>query len=249
VANSKRSDEEWEKLSRRLTAETSERRRLEKELKSIPTQILAAQETERRRIAADLHDGVNQLLASIKFRLAHLDGKVNGEAQELVKQGAALLERAVTEVRRISKNLRPSELDDFGLVPAMEALIQEFRKRTKINVEFKRGPLSRRLPPQLELAVYRIFQEALANIERHAKARRARVSLSVDAKFATLNVIDDGVGFTAGDARAEKNGGGFGIANMRDRAEASGGVFAIKSAPGKGTEIVVHVKLEDGKGR
>jgi two-component system NarL family sensor kinase len=249
VAVSNRSDEEWEKLSRRLSAETAERRRLEKELKSIPNQIIAAQETERRRIAAELHDGVNQLLASIKFRLAHLDGKVNGEAEELVKQGAALLDRAVTEVRRISKNLRPSELDDFGLVPAMEELAQEFRKRTKINVQFKRGPLARRLPPQVELAVYRIFQEALANIERHAKARRAIVSLSVDAKFATLNVIDDGVGFAGENFRAEKNGGGLGIANMRDRAEASGGVFAIKSTPGKGTEIVVHVKLEDAKGR
>src|SRR5690349_15661173 len=111
---------------RRLTAETAERRRLEKELRSIPNQMLVAQETERRRIAAELHDGVNQLLASIKFRLAHLDGKVDGEAAELVTQGAQILERAVNEVRRISKNLRPSELDDFGLIAAVEELIQEF---------------------------------------------------------------------------------------------------------------------------
>src|SRR5204862_6933225 len=101
----------------------------------------------------------------------------------------------------------------------------------------------------VELAIYRIFQEALANIERHAQARRTSVLLSADATFATLNVIDDGIGFATGDLRHDKREGGLGITNMRDRAEASGGVFAIKTAPGKGTEIVVHVKLENGKGR
>jgi len=248
VLNPKRSADEWEKLSRRLTAETAERRRLEKELRSLPNQILVAQETERRRIAAELHDGVNQILSSIKFRLSHLDGKVKGEAAELVTQGTELLERAVNEVRRISKNLRPSELDDFGLVPAVEELIEEFRNRTRMNVEFKRGQLPKRLPAQVELAIYRILQEALANIERHANARRVIVSLSVDAKFATLNVIDDGVGFAdAEKARPDQRDRGLGIINMRERAEALSGVFAIKSATGEGTEIAVHVKLESGK--
>jgi two-component system, NarL family, sensor kinase len=248
VANSKRSDDEWERLTRRLAAESAERRRLEKELKSIPNQILVAQETERRRIAAELHDGVNQLLASIKFRLMHLDGKVQGEAAELVHQGSVLLERAVNEIRRISKNLRPSELDDFGLAAAMDELIDEFRKRTKLEVVFKRAPLPKRLSPQVELAIYRILQEALANIEHHAKARRVKVLFSLDAMFATLNVIDDGVGFAdAKNPRPANDDRGLGIMNMRDRAEALGGVFDVKTAPGKGTEIVVHVKLDTAK--
>ena len=248
MPNPKRPEDDRERLASRLAAETAERRRLEKELKEIPNQILVAQETERRRIAAELHDGVNQLLASIKFRLMHLDGKVEGEAKELVKQGSALLDRAVKEVRRISKNLRPSELDDFGLLPAMDELVEEFRTRTKIEVEFKRRPLARRLPAQVEQAIYRILQEALANIERHARARRVAISLNVDAKFATLNVIDDGIGFAeAQNPRTEKREGGLGIMNMRERTEALGGVFAIKSATGKGTEIIVHVKLENGK--
>jgi two-component system NarL family sensor kinase len=244
VPSPKRSDEEWEKLSRRLAAATAERRRLEKELRSLPNEILIAQETERRRIAAELHDGVNQLLASIKFRLAHLDGKVNGEAAELVKQGCEILERAVNEVRRISKNLRPSELDDFGLIPAVEELLQEFRKRSKVLIEFKRGQLTRRLPPQVELTIYRILQEALANIEQHAQARHALISLNVDARFVTLNVVDDGIGFTENDAAAAgKRDRGLGIINMRERAESLDGIFEIKSTVGKGTEIVVHVKL------
>jgi two-component system NarL family sensor kinase len=248
VPNAKRSDQEWEQLSRRLAAETAERRRLEKELKSIPNQILVAQETERRRIAAELHDGVNQLLASIKFRLAHLDGKVAGEAADLVQQGSEILERAVNEVRRISKNLRPSELDDFGLVPAVEELVKEFVRRTKIKVEFKPPSFAKRLPSQVELAIYRILQEALANVEQHSGARRVIVLLSADAKFATLNVIDDGKGFSEADAmQADRRGRGLGVMNMRDRAEALNGVFAVKSARGKGAEIVVHVKLENGK--
>jgi two-component system, NarL family, sensor kinase len=247
VANPKRSEEEWERLSRRLTAESSERRRLEKELKALPNRILAAQETERRRIAAELHDGINQLLASIKFRLAHLDGKVQGEAAELVSQSAELLDRAVREVRRMAKNLRPSALDDFGLVPAMEELVQEFRSHTKAAVEFKRSAMANRLPPQVEMAIYRIFQQALTNIEQHAKASRVRVSLNVDAKFATLNVIDNGIGFVNEEKEpAESSDRGLGIINMRERTEALGGVFDLRSAPGKGTEIVVHVKL-DGK--
>lgn len=248
MASPKRSEEEWEKLSRRLAAEAKERRRLETELKALPNRILLAQETERRRIAAELHDGVNQLLASIKFRLAHLDGKVTGEAAEFVTQSAELLERAVSEVRRMAKNLRPSALDDFGLVAAMEELIQEFRSHTRVPVEFKRGVMAKRLPAQVELAIYRIFQQALTNIEQHAKAARVSVSLNVDARFATLNVIDDGVGFVnETKQRGERRDRGLGILNMRERAEALGGVFDLRSAPGKGTEIVVHVKLDNGK--
>lgn len=238
----KRSEQEWQSLSRRLAAETAERRRLEKALKSLPNDILVAQEAERRRIAAELHDGVNQILASIKFRLSHLRGRVDGEAGEVVELGTELLERAVNEVRRISKNLRPSELDDFGLIAAMEELAKDFRNRVGVLVEFKRGPLPRRLPPQIELAIYRIFQQALANVEQHAQAKCVAVTLSVDAKFATLNVIDDGVGFVSKKARTEKDRG-LGIINMRERAEATGGVFDIRSVPGKGTEIVALVKL------
>ena len=246
----KRSEEEWEKLSRRLATEMAERRRLEKELKSLPNQILVAQETERRRIAAELHDGVNQILSSIKFRLGYLDGKVKGEAAEFVQQGAELLERAVNEVRRISKNLRPSELDDFGLVSAVEELVKEFRNRTGMAVELKRGAIPTRLSPQVELAVYRVLQEARGNIEEHAKARSVRILLNVDPKFVTLNVIDDGIGFDlgkVGKSEQRDRERGLGIINMRDRTEGLGGVFDIRTSPGKGTEIVALVKLENAK--
>ena len=223
---------------------------MEKELKSLPNQILVAQETERRRIAAELHDGVNQILSSIKFRLGYLDGKVKGEAAEFVQQGAELLERAVNELRRISKNLRPSELDDFGLLSAVEELVKEYRKRTGLAVDLKRGLIPKRLSPQVELAIYRILQEALANIEEHANARTVKILLNVDAKFVTLNVIDDGIGFDlqkVGRSEKRDRERGLGIINMRDRTEALGGVFDVRTSTGKGTEIVALVKLENAK--
>ena len=236
--------DELQKLTRRLAAESAERRRLEEILRSLPHQILLAQDTERRRIAAELHDGVNQILGSIKFRLMHVEGKLGAEPLgQSVTQARELIERAVTEVRRISHNLRPSELDDFGLIAAIEALVRDFQARSKIKVNFKRGPLPKRFPSQVELAIYRILQEALANIEQHSGARTVAISLLADNTFMTLNIRDDGRGFDPDKAKPDARGRGLGIINMRERAHAHGGVFSIKSKVGAGSEITVHVKL------
>lgn len=226
-----------EKALARLHAETAERRRLEEQLHSVPNQILQAEDAERRRIARELHDGVNQILASVKFRLLHLESTMPEQAATFAEL-AKLLERALNEVRRISQNLRPSELDDFGLLPAAAGLISDFEERTKVRVEFQRGTIAKRLPSDVELALYRVLQEALVNVEKHAAASVVTVALFADANFATLNVRDDGRGFSE---RAKQEG--VGLINMRERAHALGGVFAIKSRPGKGAEISVHLKL------
>lgn len=234
-----------QKLTRRLAAETVERRRLEEILRSLPHQILLAQDTERRRIAAELHDGVNQILGSIKFRLMHLESKMEGAPLDSVVEARGLLEKAVMEVRRISHNLRPTELDDFGLIAAVEGLLHDFRERTKIVLEFKRSPLIKRFSTGVELALYRILQEALTNVEQHSGAKRVWISLQADGQFATLNVRDNGRGFENPDKTGpDKRGRGLGVINMRERAQAHGGVFAIKSAPGRGTEVSVHLKLK-----
>jgi len=180
---------------------------------------------------------VIQLLGSIKFRLLHLESLVPQQAPT-VREAAKVLERAVDEVRRISQNLRPSELDDFGLIAAVEGLIAEFQSRTKVRVDFQRR-IARRLPADVELALYRMLQEALANVEKHASASVATVALFADENFATLNVRDDGRGFVE-----SANPHGIGLINMRERARALEGVFSIKSEPGRGTELSVHLKLE-----
>jgi two-component system NarL family sensor kinase len=220
----------------RLHAETAERRRLEERLRLVPNQILQAEDAERRRIARELHDGVNQLLGSIKFRLLHLESLLPEHAQP-VGELAKLLERAVNEVRRISQNLRPTELEDFGLIAAVEGLIRDFQTRTKVRVDFQR-PAAPRLPSDVELTLYRVLQEALVNVEKHARASSVTVLLFTDANFATLNVRDDGNGFVEG-----ANPRGIGLINMRERAHALGGLFSIKSELGRGTELSVHLKL------
>ncbi len=239
--------EELEKAKGRLRRAAAERKRLDEQLRSLPHQILLAQDNERRRIAAELHDGVNQILGSIKFRLMHVEGKLAGDPNgELVRQARELIERAVSEVRRISHNLRPGELDDFGMIAAIEGLIHEFEARTKIDVEFKRGALPKRLPEVAELAIYRILQEALANVEKHSGARGVQISLWRDGKYAMLNVRDDGRGFVpAKNPMPDTRGRGLGLIHMRERANANGGNFILKSEPGNGVEITVHVKLED----
>jgi two-component system NarL family sensor kinase len=239
-----RAQAEVKKLSRRLEAEVAERRRMEKALRALPTQIISAQDTERRRIARELHDGVNQLLASTKFRLMHLESELlphAPEQAEAVTKVRKVLEGALVEVRRISNNLRPTELDDFGLVAAVQRLSQELEKRSRIVVQLDRTMPAKRFPKDVELAFYRIAQEALANIEEHAKAHQVIISLIGDADFATLNIRDDGRGFA--DPKTNARDRGHGIVSMRERANALGGVFSIKSKPGRGTEISVHVKL------
>lgn len=228
---------ELEKLSARLHGEAAERRRLEHILHTLPNQILIAQDTERKRIAMELHDGVNQILGSIKFRLSHLESKIP-EHTPALREAIALLDRALNEVRHISHNLRPSELDDFGLIPAVEGLINEFQHRTNIRTRYKHGPLPQRLSAALELALYRILQEALSNIEKHAAAHHVEIAILSDANFVTLNIRDDGCGFKMGGK------GGLGIINMRERAQAQNGIFSLKSSPGAGTEISAHLKME-----
>jgi two-component system NarL family sensor kinase len=225
------------KLSARLHAETMERRRLEELLNSLPKEILRAQDAERKRIAAELHDGVNQVIGSIKFRLSHLK-EISPEHAPTLGEAVALLDRALAEIKTISENLRPSELEDFGLIAAAESLLYEFQQRSKIRVEFQRGPIAKRLPREVEFAFYRILQEALSNIEKYSRAAHVTVSVSADAKFGTLNIRDDGRGFLPREVRR-----GFGLINMRERANALGGVFDLISQIGTGTEISVHLKI------
>lgn len=242
----KRLTAELAKSSGRLRRASEELKRLDTLLASLPHQILLAQEQERRRIAAELHDGVNQLLGSIKFRLMHAEAKLAADPNlDLVRQAREIVERAVGEVRRISHNLRPGELDDFGLIPAVETFLSEFEKRTGIHIDFKRGPFPKRLPAPAELALYRILQEALTNVEQHASAREVRISLQCDGNFATLNLQDDGKGFAPNKISGpDQRGRGLGLIHMRERAKATGGIFVLKSQPGNGVEITVHVKIQ-----
>jgi signal transduction histidine kinase len=193
-----------------------------------------------------LHDNITQLLCAIVARWATLANKL--PAREKASRGevmklSEMLGRTVEEVQRIARNLRPSILDELGLVPALRATCAEFAHRTGVSLRLACKPLTARLPAEGELALYRILQKALENVEKHARARHVTVSLRQRA-FVQLTINDDGVGFDPEHHEARRKGkGGLGLLSMRERATYVGGVFKIKSVRGTGTVIEVLIPL------
>jgi len=208
------------------------------------------QEAERASVALELHDNITQLLVAVLFRsqtlvdqLSTLDGPAKAEAIQL----RGLLGRTGEEVERISRNLRPSVLEHLGLDAVLRTAGAEFTARTGVPVKLAGGKLSGRLPAAIGLALYRIFQEALKNVEQHAHARHVTVKLARSGDQVQLTIKDDGIGFSADGQQAGRKGrGGLGLLGMRERATYVGGEFTIRSVFRAGTEITVRVPLGDG---
>ncbi|UPT74644.1 MAG: response regulator [Elusimicrobiota bacterium] len=210
----------------------------ERELRRLHARVISAQETERKRLARDLHDGVGQILSSVKYRLEALPGRMSlsgGAEAKLLKLGG-YLDHAIAEIRRVSQNLMPSELVDLGLEPALQALCREFMERSRIRLTVR--TVSVNAAPALGLAFYRIAQEALNNIGKHAKTATASVSLSIEGRDLVLTVSDNGVGFIPGSRPAARRG--IGLGNLRQRAESVGGVLEVQSVRGKGTRLIAR---------
>jgi two-component system sensor histidine kinase UhpB len=229
-----------------VSRDVTRRRAAEATTRALPRLIRDAQETERRRVARDLHDSVNQILSAVKFRLQSVEEKLaprEDAAWRGVLKAQAHLEKAMQEVRRISHNLRPSELDDLGLVPAVRSLVDEFADRTAVKVSLVFERLPEKLHVDVELNLYRILQEALGNIERHARAGEVAVRLSKEGAILRACIGDNGRGFDPQRPRADGERLGMGLVDMRERAEFVGGRCAVTSAPGNGTEIVIEIPL------
>jgi two-component system, NarL family, sensor histidine kinase DegS len=203
-----------------------------------------AQEEERKRLARELHDETIQELLIARGRLESLHGErgLPAETGARVADIERLLEQTVDGVRRFSRDLRPSLLDDLGLDHAVDALASELSERTGIAVEVSTEGEPRRLEPNVELAVYRVVQEALRNVERHSGARHAKVGLAFAPASLTVTVVDDGSGFDAHAAAAPSH---LGLMGMRERAKLAGAALEIRSRPGRGTRVTLRV---DGAG-
>ena len=233
----------------RKKAAEREKAAVEAKLREFPRLILQAQETERRRVARELHDSVNQLLSSVKFRIQSVEARIpqedDGALHDEVERTRVLLDKAMLEVRRISRNLRPSELDDLGLVPALRSLCAEFGERTGIAVELACPDQSEKLPAEVELNAYRIAQEALTNVEKHAGAQHVTVELACDNVRLRLRLRDDGCGFdrNAPAPVASKNGG-MGLMDIEERVRLVGGTCVVKSVPAAGTEVAIELPLQ-----
>jgi PAS domain S-box-containing protein len=226
-------------------ADITEQRKAERVKRELSKNILHAQEQERRRVARELHDGVNQLLSSSKFRLHAVEQTISNRDKSLgrkVKLAKQLVDKAITEVRAISRNLRPSELDDLGLTAALRSLCDDFERRTELAVKLESSLPDGTLSNTTELTLYRISQEALNNIEKHAGATQVSIHIARNQKVATLVIRDNGRGFDPGRVRRTKTSG-WGLENMRERASYAGGEMTVKSVPEKGTEIVLQIPI------
>jgi PAS domain S-box-containing protein len=217
----------------------------ERELELLSGARVNAQEEERRRIAREIHDSLGQMLTAIKFNVEILEDAANLQAEEdrrRITEIKSLLDNAMAEAREISYNLMPSVLVDFGLVPALQFLGEQFSKRSQLNVHVHVGGLEDRLDPSIEVGLYRIAQEALTNITKHAEANTVNIQLLGDAKSIRLVIEDDGKGFVINRLEPRKDQRhGMGLVSMRERAASFNGMFILDSRPGRGTEIIVEI--------
>jgi signal transduction histidine kinase len=231
------------RLEFRLTEQHAREERIASDLQRLSARLIHIQEDEQRRIARELHDAVGQALSSVKLELAVAQRKLDRipVASHLLSDALASADLALRSVRDMSHLLHPSALDDLGLVAALDSHLAEFRKHHDVTVMFVHDGMDGRQLPETERAVYRIVQEAFSNIDRHAQARVARLTLSAEAGAIHVVIEDDGVGFDA--ARAEQPGRrhGLGLLGMRERASQLGGTVKIESRRGGGTRIEVKL--------
>jgi two-component system sensor histidine kinase UhpB len=207
------------------------------------SQVLEAHEGERKRIARELHDDTAQALTSILVRLRLLERSARDEdVLKNVEELRDLTSGALDSVRRMAMDLRPAALDDLGLVPALHAYAEKYSRTWPVSMNVSVTNLSRRLPADVELVLYRVVQEALSNVAKHASASNASVSLRGSRNEVTLRIEDDGVGFDAADV-TPVDGSGLGLFGMRERLALVGGELEIQSSKGQGTTIVARVPL------
>jgi two-component system sensor histidine kinase UhpB len=217
------------------------------------SQIINAQEEERKRIARELHDETSQVLTSLLISLAILEESIQTEeARKRISDTRALAHQTLRAIRSLSIDLRPSALDDLGLLPALRWYLKEYQQKCSIEVEFHSTGLKDRLPTEMETALYRIVQECLTNTARHSHARKALVTLKEEADAVYATIIDDGDGFDYAALLKIPNqerslGRGLGLTGMQERAVLLNGKLDLHTAPGQGTRVEVQIPLPEGR--
>jgi PAS domain S-box-containing protein len=230
------------KLYTVILRDVTERVRARQELASFAAESAGVREQEKSRIARELHDELAQSLTALKMDTIWLRDNTPPDAQAQAKlaQMLALLDGAVASVRRIAADLRPLVLDDLGLVPAIEWVVQNFTHRTGV-------PCSLDIDQSLELqepfatGVFRMVQESLVNVGKHARASRAQVAVHRRGDHVVLSVEDDGVGFRTGDPRKPQS---LGLVGLRERAQLMRGEVRVESSPGAGTRVKARIPID-----
>jgi len=218
------------------------------QLQRLNSLVIHAQEEERRRISRELHDDTAQALTSVLVRMRLLARQaVKDEVRDGLLELLELTSEALDSVRRLAVDLRPSTLDDLGLVPAIESYTREFGERSGIEAYVHVQGVGERLPRDRELMVYRIVQEALTNLAKHAAATRVEIELRGEGGHLVATVRDNGRGFAVGDTLAARERG-LGLFGMQERAQLAGGYLDLRSAPGAGTTVTLVAPLHTSKG-
>lgn len=235
-----------------MTLNRRQQRTADGKLKELAQRIIDTQEEERLRIARELHDGISQNLVGVRFAIDLARRRVpadNDAAVEAIGKGAQALNDAIKEVRRISHDLRPRVLDDLGLTAALEALLGHFSERTGIATTLESVAFKHMLVPEARVALYRVAQEALTNIERHAGATRVVLRFESNGDRVQMEITDNGRGF-AGDATDKDalTGGGLGLRNMEERMTHFGGRLEVESSR-KGTVLRAVLPISTMKDR
>ena len=221
-----------------------------RDLQHLSAKLLNAQEEERRTIARELHDEVGQALTAIKVELALAQRAIDGAggAANALDDARAIADGVLHTVRDLSHLLHPSLLDDLGLPAATEWYLKGFVKRHGIRADLLHDRMNERLAPDTEAAVYRIIQEALTNVAKHAKAASCRVYLQRLTNTLLVTIEDDGVGFDPADTRSPDGTHGLGLVGIRERVAQLHGTVRLESGPGKGTRLTVEVPADRSNG-
>lgn len=227
-------------------------RQSQHELRQLSVQLMTIQEKERQRIAADLHDGIGQSLSLLKLSIESVAQLVvageNQEAFESLQRMIHKVKDAMEELRRTTSDLRPSMLDDLGIIPTVTWFFREFELACpEKTIEKNFNVTESDIPLQLKATIFRILQEAVNNIVKHAGADSVKVGLNRASAILQFSIEDNGQGFDLAALSARRGSDrGFGLLTMKERAISSGGMFEIKSTPGLGTRIQIAWRLKDG---
>jgi PAS domain S-box-containing protein len=238
ITERKQNEAAREKLHRQVLANREQ-------LQILARGLIRAQEEERRRLAGELHDEIGQILTAVSLSLELIKGTVDEAGRRRVDESIAVVDRAIDQVRNLSLNLRPAMLDVMGLDSALRWFVDRQVEATSIPIDLVSSLGGDRVAPEVETACFRIVQETLTNVARHARARRVRVELKRNGAELVLSIHDDGIGFDVAEVRLRATtGGSFGLLGMEERVRLIGGTFEIDSGIGSGTKVQVRLPLK-----
>jgi PAS domain S-box-containing protein len=229
-----------------IITDITERKRVQEQLQNLSRRLIEVQEAERRSLASDLHDQIGQNLTALSINLniirSQFSEEVDKKVVDRIEDSLKLVEATIERTRNMMAGLRPPVLDDYGLVVALRWYTERFSERTGIITIFQEKDFLSCLPLPHETALFRIVQEVLTNVAKHAEARQALIILERVDGMVQLVISDDGVGFDpSAPPRPFKEEPGWGLITMEERAKALGGEVCVKSAPGEGTRVIVRL--------